>query len=200
MCVRLVMFAFIVVLGLSGCAKGTRQGLIQQLPTTVPSNQTSEIVSAKDKTQNLSPQEFYGLYVGPSSCVVTPLVGNEIRRTFPAWWLDGDGMVAGTPIGVLFEGGNKVQWQLEQPGTLLISGKRLDGQSPPLAAENIVSIGLANYSSAIIFPAPGCWSLHAEAGAQSLDAIVYVYPSNCLPPGMRGRQIESPEIPCKSPS
>jgi hypothetical protein len=199
-----VIFVFVVSFVLAGCAASTLQELIERLPTTVPSDQSPEVVSAK--TQNLSPQEFYDLYAVPASCAVTPMVGQERRRTFPAWWLDGDGMAAGTPIGVLFEGENKIQWQLEHPGTLVISGKRLDGQEPPLEAENIIPISvnpatfeLATYSSNIIFSTPGCWGFHAEAGSQSLDAIVYVYPYSCRPPNMRGRPGEPSEALCRAP-
>lgn len=109
-------------------------------------------------------------------------------------------MAAGTPIGVLFEGGNKIQWHLSTADALTATGERLDASAPPLTLEHVVGISNMTdvdsvYSSGVVFPAPGCWRMQAHAGAQTLDATVYVYPLACKPPNMREPN-ESAAGPC----
>jgi hypothetical protein len=132
-----------------------------------------------------SPQAFYDLPAAPATCALTPLVGPEHRRTFPAWWLEGKGIGAGTPVGILFEGENKIQWQLEMPGQLIITGEHL-GDKPAELPATVNAISNITYSSNVIFPISGCWHLQAHAGRQSLSAVVYVYPAGCRPQSMGG--------------
>ncbi len=137
-------------------------------------------------------------YPIPSSCPVTPLVGPDRRRSFPAWWLDGEGIWAGTPIGVLYEGYNKIQWQYEPPGNLEVTGGRLDGPAPPLRVD-LAGIGVGTYSSATTFPAPGCWRIAATAGDHRFEATVYVFPSGCRPAGLREPNPPATPTPCTAP-
>ena len=188
------------LLFLAGCDTRILQDLAVQPPSPVYNSSMPETARDLQNQQiDLPPHEYYELYAAPTSCAVTPMVGNERRRGgFPAWWLDGSGIAAGNPVGVLFVGGNKIQWQLEEPGTPTISGERLDTNSSALEVD-VNMIGPYTHSSILLFPTPGCWRLHAEAGAQSLEAIVYVYPESCRPKGMRTKQIDPQDVPCRPP-
>ncbi len=125
-------------------------------------------------------------YTVPTSCAASPMAGAEVRRGFPAWWLDGMGLWAGNPLGNYYVGGNKVQWQPDQMGpynqndAITATGTRLDSPAPPMKLDNPVNIG-TGYSSGVYFPTPGCWQMHGAVGTQTLDATVYVYPDGCAP-------------------
>ncbi len=148
---------------------------------------------------------FIGLqppYPVPASCPVTRWSGHERRRAFPAFWLDGDGLAAGNPIGpVLFAGGQKIQWQAEAPGAgdLVVTRQRLDSPTPAAAAHNVQTIGVATWSSNTMFPAAGCWRLEATAGAHHLAVTVYVFPAGCRPAGLREASQAATPAPCVAP-
>jgi len=139
-------------------------------------------------------------YAVPASCVASPMAGAEVRRGYPAWWLDGMNLWAGNPLGVYYVGGNKVQWQPDQMGpydkndAISASGMRLDAPAPPMKLDNPVNIG-TGYSSGVYFSTPGCWQLHGAVGTQTLDATVYVYPDGCAPELLTG----SPMFACTPP-
>lgn len=148
-------------------------------------------------------------YPVPTSCAVTPLVGPEQRQDFPAYWLDGDRLAAGTPSGILFEGGNKVEWLTATSSRLTITGQRLDGPAAALTVR-LIPLDTANptvrnfgsiFSSEATFPAPGCWRLSATADDQTLVATVYVYPWSCRPLDLRSRTYRpASSAPCAAPT
>lgn len=128
-------------------------------------------------------------YPIPASCAAAPMGRFERRRGYPAFWLDGASLAAGNAAAFFFAGGQKIQWQpaTEYTGALpplLLTGERLDGLASPPAVRGAVPLHAA-YSTDTYFPAAGCWHIHASAGAESLDAVVYVYPEGCLPAAMR---------------
>lgn len=126
-------------------------------------------------------------YPPPGSCAVAPWSGHERRRTFPAFWLDGDGLAAGNPVGaLLYEGGQKIQWQAAPGGgeTIAIDGARQDAPAPPATAR-AVPLDAGVWSSETTFPAPGCWRLRATDQLHRLDLVVYVYPAACRPAALR---------------
>ena len=174
------------------------------IASPVPQPPATPIIIQPPVAQGLPPP-----YPVPASCPAMPLVGPQPRKGFPAYWLDGKNLAAGTPIGVLFEGGNKVQWHAEHKGKLTIAGQRLDGPAPPLETR-IVAIDLSDrnapdfgsiFSSETTFRAPGCWRIQAAAGDQALDTTVYVYPWSCRPDGMRGRDYQpAAPAPCAPPT
>lgn len=127
-------------------------------------------------------------YPVPATCPVASWTTTERRRAFPAFWLDGDGLAAGDPVGPLFfEGWQKIQWQAEEAGTgaLQVTGQRLDGPAPPIEAQNVYEVAPATWSTGTVVPVPGCWRLQATAGTHHLDAIVYAYPAACRPASLQ---------------
>jgi hypothetical protein len=127
-------------------------------------------------------------YPVPASCPATPWVGREVRWTFPAWWLDGRGIAVGTPIGILYAGGNKLFWHLSPDDPFRFSSERLDGPAPP------AELFYSGYGpSGLHFPTAGCWRIRAEGpDNQRLDAVVYVYPWGCRPENERGDPGQEP--------
>lgn len=151
--------------------------------------------------------ERYDLYPIPASCEITPLMGRHRRQSFTAWWWEGEGrnrIAAGTPIGVFFEGANKVQWQFKKPGELTIQGERVYGPAPPLEIESLRSLDVYGfsteiYASSLIFPTAGCWLIQTETSDYTLEITVYVYPYGCRPPHLRDPNSKAAPLPCESP-
>lgn len=168
----------------------------------IPSGSTASISSmaatGADIDRRTEAQKAFNVYPIPASCPTTSFVGPEERRSFPAWWLDGDDIAAGTPLGVLFQGWNKIQWQLSDAAPLMITGQRLHGPVQALKVDLLSGIGNGTtaddlYSSGTVFPAAGCWKLRADAEQQHLEATVYIYPFACKPLNLRER--DEPNIP-----
>lgn len=153
-----------------------------------------------DETAEPLPGRVTPPYPVPASCAVSSATVQERRRTFPAFWLDGDYLAAGNPLGNYYAGENKVQWQPRQMGpytqndAITFSGVRLDDAAPPAALRNPYNIGIG-YSSLVYFPTPGCWRIRAAVGAQSLDATVYVFEAACSPARLPGATV----APCGGP-
>lgn len=158
-------------------------------PTARP-EETPEVISGR-----VTPP-----YPVPSSCAVSPITVQERRRGYPAYWLDGDHLAAGNPLGNYYAGGNKVQWHPRQMGpytqndAITFKGVRLDADAPPAELQNPYNIG-TGYSSGVYFPSPGCWRIHGAVSAQTLDATVYVFEAGCSPAQLPGGS--SP--PCGGP-
>ncbi|MGA9190685.1 MAG: hypothetical protein WBZ24_03050 [Anaerolineales bacterium] len=57
-------------------------------------------------------------------------------------------------------------------GQLMISGRRLDDDSPPAFGEIPEGYGDTGFqASAIVFPTPGCWEVTARAGAAQMRFV-----------------------------
>ena len=120
----------------------------------------------------------------PASCRAVTMDHAEQRRTFPAYWYDGNGIALGNATAVFYQHDNKVMWQVQGDATPVISGERIDGTAAPMAVQNL-GLTPSGFISGVVFPTTGCWHIHATAGAYRLDADFYVYPSGCLPATMR---------------
>lgn len=186
----------------AGGSSGSRSA--SPTPSSSPPPPTLPAGTAADEDGRTAAQKAYHVYPIPAACSATPFVGPDKRHDFPAWWLEGQGIVAGTPLGVLFQGGNKLHWQLTTAAPLQVTGASRDGQQQPLNVALLSGIGtgttLVNgttedylYSSVIVFPTPGCWSVRANAGPQRLNATVYIYPFTCKPLSLRER--DEPNMP-----
>jgi hypothetical protein len=71
--------------------------------------------------------------------------------------------------------GRKFQWWRGTSGQLVIRGRRLDGDAPPLRAEVPEGYGSTGHqATGIIFPTAGCWEITGEVGDTSLTLVVRV--------------------------
>jgi hypothetical protein len=71
--------------------------------------------------------------------------------------------------------GMKFGWTRGVPGKLKISGRRLDGDAPPLRAEINDAYGdLGFQPTALIFPTPGCWQVNAHVGDRADSQLTFV--------------------------
>lgn len=83
----------------------------------------------------------------------------------------GDGHI--TKDGAFIE--MKWAWYRFKPGALTITGNRLDGDAPPLAAWIPEGYGETGFQvSGITFPTTGCWEVTGHLGKESLTFVVWV--------------------------
>ena len=147
----------------------------------------------------------YGLYPIPESCPIDPLSSREVRYGLTGWYWDGYGLAAGTAIGVLFEGENSIQWQFYEPGELSITSHLLSDNRQRAQVSSMRTLDLSQFKgqvadTSIVFPSPGCYSLHGNVGEQVLNITAYVYPASCRPMHLQRSGTDAPATaPCEAP-
>jgi hypothetical protein len=75
-----------------------------------------------------------------------------------------------------YAGGWKVGWRKPVSSKLEVTGRRLDGDAPPLESTIPEGYGGAFQSSGLTFPIGGCWEVEAKAADSSLKLVTFVYP------------------------
>jgi len=69
----------------------------------------------------------------------------------------------------------KFGWYRLVPGTLAISGRRLDAEAPPLRADVPSGYGSSGFqASGVDFPTEGCWEVTGTLGTARLTFVVFV--------------------------
>jgi len=102
--------------------------------------------------------------------------GNDSRTIATSLW--SNGTVTFKPGGagcIDDEGGMWMKWPWWHEGRhkhLLIEGRRLDGEAPPLRAHIPGGYSGEFQSSGLIFPTPGCWQVTGQVDDQSLTFVV----------------------------
>jgi len=130
----------------------------------------------------------------PSTCPTSPLVNDTAPREPNAdrvgpgdWYMNADRTIWAGPVppggwslgGTLHSGtcrapGQKTYWVRPQGTTLVISGRRLDGDAPPLQAHIPCCYPTGFQIVALHFPTIGCWEVLAEAGGSQLRFVTRV--------------------------
>jgi hypothetical protein len=72
--------------------------------------------------------------------------------------------------------GNKVLWIRPAGSDLVVSARRLDGESGKFEAEIPCCYPTGFQPSGLRFSEPGCWEISAKAGSRSLTFITRVQP------------------------
>jgi hypothetical protein len=72
--------------------------------------------------------------------------------------------------------GIKVGWFRPAGAALEITGRRLDGEAPPLQAEAACCYPTGFQASGLYFPTEGCWEVIARADDRELSFVVWVEP------------------------
>lgn len=106
-----------------------------------------------------------GVYGNDSLAAVLPVNGTFVFKPGGPGFVDADGAL-----------GIKVGWGARKRGTLLIKGRRLDGEAAPARAyiphsyDNYVG-GMSMY---LVFPTTGCWEITGTLAGASLTFVVDV--------------------------
>ena len=70
----------------------------------------------------------------------------------------------------------KVGWFRPAGADLVITGKRLDGNAPPLDYETGCCYPTRFQASGLYFPSTGCWEVTAKADDKELSFVVWIEP------------------------
>jgi len=92
------------------------------------------------------------------------------------WYVNDDRSIwAGWQPLASGKAGNRIMW-IKPPGQKLeITGRRLDGEAPPLELDRNDSYVSKGFEpNRLFFPVPGCWEVAATAGGQELVFVVEV--------------------------
>ncbi len=128
-----------------------------------------------------------GLDAAPTVATVqpTPVAAGDLARRlyersgrFPArFWTGGRTIWAGFRYDgrQLAAGEVKVLWLKPLGRRLFVSGRRLDGEAPPLVARLGCCYDAGTVQpSTLVFPAPGLWQVAATAGSWHVRLVVRV--------------------------
>lgn len=193
----LSIIAFIVML--CACSGATVPPIATTIPAPPASVATAKMEpTAAAQTSVAVQQEFARVpFPPPASCATLASPRSELRRNFPAFWYDGNGIGVGNATAAFYEGDNKVMWQTVDNTSPTITGERLDAIAPPMRVENLNNSS-GGYISGVVFPTAGCWHVSATANQSTFDARVYVYPGGCVPAILRDPR--STPAPCITPA
>jgi hypothetical protein len=189
-------FFLLILLGylLTGCVPKTESSLESyRMPTDVP--------SAASLTETV--QVEIAARTPPDSCPITvpqdppfkpPPPYSELAHEGYFWYGSNDLWVALPQDGVWHSlpqdehgHGQKLPWwrdgyvwDEEPEPPLVVSGKRLDGESPPLEASSANGSYAEDMGSAMIMgmnlPTLGCWRITGQYGEAELSFVVWVAP------------------------
>ena len=70
----------------------------------------------------------------------------------------------------------KVGWFRPAGAELVITGRRLDGEAPPLESEASCCYPTRFQASGLYFPTEGCWQVTARASEKELSFVVWIEP------------------------
>jgi len=71
--------------------------------------------------------------------------------------------------------GIKFPWERLMEGSLIVGGRRLDGDAAPARAYMNHGYGKVGFQPTyLVFPTPGCWEITGRIGDRSLTFVVFV--------------------------
>lgn len=176
---RTISVLLLAVLALSGCANGAR-------PANVDAPRLVQATSAGEDESIVEPTKSSAVPQASETCLVTPPSDERPPIEHVASWSRGEWYhspdrkiwiaydnIAGHAAG----GPGKVLWGKPEGAELTVTGRRLDGEAPPLDVD-VSPYYKDQYlnPSGIGFPTAGCWEIEARADSSVLRIVVEVYP------------------------
>ena len=71
--------------------------------------------------------------------------------------------------------GIKIGWWRNVPGSVVISGRRLDAPAPPLSGKGSDGYGTLGFqASGVDFPSEGCWEVTGAIGESTLSFVMFL--------------------------
>jgi hypothetical protein len=118
--------------------------------------------------------------VGPAGVSPDSFFGWDSSSGNGKLWVGGlwpDGVIDAGPDFVTPDGAvsMKFGWWRAVAGSLRITGRRLDGEAPPLRGYAPDGYGKTGFqASGVDFPTEGCWEVTGTIGATRLTFVTYV--------------------------
>jgi hypothetical protein len=168
---RLITVFLLASLALSGCtqANGTVPDTPLRTPGLSPTQDfPSEACQVTEPVRAKPPED--------AAVQNEPRVGNyyvnDDRSIWAsAWWTEAEGY----PLRA-DKDGVKVGWYRPEGAELEITGRRMDGNAPPLEAHVPCCYPTRFQATGLYFPASGCWEVTARAAESVLSFVVWVEP------------------------
>ena len=174
MSTKIILIGMISALAGIGCSSSDRSS--SPSPSTQASSVSSNSHGGDDAcvlTQSIESRSPENTEGGPPSAAVHSWFVNADRSI---WMLDVV-RIAGTPT--------KTAWFRLARTKLEITGRRLDGDAPPLAARTSPTGDEYRHMfqpSTMTFPTEGCWEITAKAAGKEARFIVKVQPKSATTP------------------
>jgi len=164
------LFCLLTVL-LSGCV---RSKIPQVRSSAPPESATAQVTSAKSYPAR--------------ECPVTQPIKDEPPRDPNAspfglrlWYVNADRTIWLSSMSWQTNKAEKVVWIRPQGAQLEVSGRRLDGDAPPLEVGIPCCYPTGFQVAGIRFPVGGCWEVTARAGKSELRFVTRVEPVSLFP-------------------
>lgn len=159
------------------------------------------VVGLTSTAQQNSPQKSP---VAPASCPVTrppavpftPPGEHEMGKNDNNFWLGTEKLWIALPksgevwgwlprapgkpdlTAKIFWGSVDFDYRKEYPPQLKVTGRRLDGDAPPLLVDKVTNalfVPHAAMLTGVYVPTPGCWEITGDYKGQKLSFVVWVY-------------------------
>jgi len=96
-------------------------------------------------------------------------------------WLPRHSRGPGNPnlTAKIFWGSVDFDRRKEDPPQLKVTGRRLDGDAPPLVVDKVTHALFEPHDAmlaGVYVPTPGCWEITGDYKGQKLSYVVWVYP------------------------
>lgn len=145
---RQISFAIsLAILLLGGCAAK------DDCPVTEPA-----WVKPPEDGAVLNPPEYGYYFVNEDSSIMAS-----------AWWAEPD-----IDYPLVLEEGIKVGWFRPEGAELVITGRRLDAEAPPLESHVPCCYPTQFQATGLYFPTEGCWEVNAKAADKELTFVVWL--------------------------
>jgi hypothetical protein len=92
------------------------------------------------------------------------------------WYCSPDRALCAVKNGPWPAGGWKVGWRKPAGAKLVVTGRRLDADAPPLRADVPDGYHGTFQASGLLFPTAGCWEVSAQAAGSTVHFVVTVEP------------------------
>lgn len=186
---RLFFFGLLILV--SACAAPSISTTVA--PTTAPAaapQPTATLTATPTSLPAATPTAIPLITVVPraaSHCPVTTLFKGDAPSdpnaspvTAANWYINADRTIwAGTvPIDGWHAGGNKTYWVRPAVAQLIITGRRLDAEAPPLYADVPCCYTSGFQIVGLDFPTEGCWEVNAKSGSSELQFVTEVKPND----------------------
>lgn len=157
------ILALLIGIGLVACASPTPTN------TPLPPTESGEAACPVTRPEWLLPPEDSAVNNPPAYGYYYTNADQSILAS--AWWAEGsEYRLRADPQGV------KVGWFRPAGASMEVTGRRLDGEAPPLEAQIPCCYPTRFQASGLYFPTEGCWEVVTKAGGNELTFIVWVDP------------------------
>jgi hypothetical protein len=150
-------------------------------PTGSPTSIESPIMTAEASSAELAPCPVTRPVGAAPSGQERPFASSALAFGNSELWvvpIQEDGVIRADSRSIESDGSisTKFGWWRVTPGTLTISGRRLDASAPPLRADVSDGYGSSGFqASGVFFPTEGCWEITGTVGNATLTFVTFVH-------------------------